>query len=289
MSYDQKVQAARTLLETHNAGIENESDRVDIDKFIACLKSSGGTTEATLGASTWEDLENCGIPRILARQVANLFRAKKEKSEVKYIRPGKAKAMSNKELIERFDPNEPGSAVGEVLDDRAKGKAFLIISEGKVLVEPSLDLLCEIVAGHSPRDIYLVDGIPNAVYAVGEKPDQLVEINPLWTNEELRPNGDCTNINKSWKSVPLRVRQLIYLGRSTGELVLNSTKDAVDYHNAAVLDNAFETFTSYAPKAMMKFKELEDRGELPSLRRKLVSASGRAQDPFHGSGYHKKF
>lgn len=290
MSYDSKIAAVRSLLEQHNSQVSDESQKIEIDDFFDCLKSQGGTTEDALRASTWEDIENCKIPRILARQIASIFRSKDEKEESQgYVKPSKAKAMSNRQLIEAYNPTEPDNPVAKELVRRAKGNQFLVIIDGKVKVSESEDLLAELKLGHEPRETYFVDGVPRPVYKVGERPDNLVDVNPLFPNEVLRPHGDCVNINKSWQSIPMETRQLIFLARENGELRINDLRDAVGIHADAIMDNGFTRIAAYAPKAHQEFIELKERNELPSLKRRLGEMSDSTpNDPFHGSG-HKRY
>lgn len=47
---------------------------IDSEKFIEKLVLYGGVADELLRQCTWEDLENCGLPRLLARKVAAVFR-----------------------------------------------------------------------------------------------------------------------------------------------------------------------------------------------------------------------
>jgi hypothetical protein len=48
---------------------------VDAGKFVGKLQVYGGLADELLRQCTWEDLENCGLPRLLSRKVAKIFRS----------------------------------------------------------------------------------------------------------------------------------------------------------------------------------------------------------------------
>jgi hypothetical protein len=73
MSYDSKIQSARIVIEKHNSNVE-DFHKIDFDKFLENLRNLGGTSEETLRAVSWEDLQECGIPRIMARSLSHIFR-----------------------------------------------------------------------------------------------------------------------------------------------------------------------------------------------------------------------
>lgn len=73
MALNNKLSEIRVILETHNAATIAP---IDIEAFFRNLTNMGGSSEATLIHVTWEDLEACGAPRILARRIALLFQNK---------------------------------------------------------------------------------------------------------------------------------------------------------------------------------------------------------------------
>lgn len=72
-SYDHKVTAAQAIVEEHNSHIDDADSESHLswDDILIKLKKMGGTTEETLREMTWEDIQDCGVPRILARRIAN--------------------------------------------------------------------------------------------------------------------------------------------------------------------------------------------------------------------------
>ena len=291
MSYDDKIRSARDVIAQYNNSVGDEAAKIEADDFVDCFRRAGGVTEAALSACTWEDIENCKVPRLLARQIAAAFREKADNNEKVYIKPSKAKAMSNHDLLEAYDPTEPDSPIARELDARSKGQPFLIIVGQKVIVSASEDLLAELKLGLDPRDTFIWEGVPRPVYKVGDRPDNLVDINPLWTKENLRPNGDCVNINRSWSAVPLRTRQLIFLARENGELKIDDLRDAISVHTDALLDEGFNKIAGYAPQAHVELIALEESGNLPSMKRRLnpVAKTSASNDPFHRGEKHRRY
>lgn len=74
--YSNKLWAAAQIVEEYNTQIEAEGlgKSVDVMGFIGKLQNAGGLADELLRQCTWEDLENCGLPRLMARKVAKVFR-----------------------------------------------------------------------------------------------------------------------------------------------------------------------------------------------------------------------
>ena len=70
------IETLRTKLTTHNEATDDVDCKIDINNVIKKIKQHGGTTEDALRELTWEDLQECGLPKLLARSIANnVFRA----------------------------------------------------------------------------------------------------------------------------------------------------------------------------------------------------------------------
>ena len=288
MLYDAIIASVRSVLETHNSRATNPAHKVDIDSFFNKLSEQGGTTEEALAAASWEDIRKCNVPDILARQICSILRKSPidNSTSSKYISTKGAERLDIADLVAVYDPRDPENPVGKRLSSLSKGKPFIVfLDDGSVDKTASLKLLNELRDGLPPRDKYVVDGLPREVYVVGQRPDNYAEVNPLFPNDVLR-SGECININKSWSPVSLATRQLIYLGRKNGELKVNGLKDAISIHADAISDNGFKTIASYAPKAAIEFKRLQDLGTLPAMKTRVVSNNPvevpRRNDPFGG-------
>jgi hypothetical protein len=290
MSYQQKLTEARALLEQHNSQI-NSATKLDVEKFFQNLANSGGTNDATLAQCTWEDLQEFGLPRLLAKQVASIFRVKEEKVEKPVLKKSKVEAMTVGELISCYDPRTPVSLVTTRLSELMDDKRFIVFNnDGSVNASVSTKLAQEVLDGYPERELYSVDDVPTKTYKIGERPDQSFDENPLYPGRVLRPDGDCDQTNRSWSGVPLEVRQTLYLSvTKTGELKINSINDA---HN--VLDlvvgkedaEAVKTVRRRFAKATALLKELQQQNKAPSLKIFKKVGDSKKNDPF---GVHRSY
>ena len=80
--YSDKLWAACQLVKEYNSqlaatqlpdGVKPRKP-IDSEKFVEKLVLYGGVADELLRQCSWEDLENCGLPRLLARKVAAVFR-----------------------------------------------------------------------------------------------------------------------------------------------------------------------------------------------------------------------
>ena len=81
--YSDKLWAACQLIKEYNdqaastpLPVEVKSRKtIDSEKFVEKVVVYGGVADELLRQCSWEDLEHCGLPRLLARKVAAVFRA----------------------------------------------------------------------------------------------------------------------------------------------------------------------------------------------------------------------
>ncbi len=71
--YEKMIEMTKTIINTHNQNLPPEL-HLNWDEILLKLKKLGGTTSTALQAASWEDVESCGVPRILARQMAKAWR-----------------------------------------------------------------------------------------------------------------------------------------------------------------------------------------------------------------------
>lgn len=279
MTYQTKLARARAILEAVNASSEV---KVDIVAFEKKLQELGAVNDETLVEASWEDLQVCGLPKLIAKQIANEFRTK-EKSE-NHVSAKKANSMSFEELFSAYDPDPVvgPSEVTKKLLEISKGKRCVIfLDSGKVDAAASTTMLqmnlrgLPEVATHRLSDDRVVP-----VYKVGERPvAQEFEVNPVFHNEVLR-SGVCSQTLRSWEPVSHRTRQLVYLAVTrTHELRAQSVTDAhsiLDYITAGE-----GTLSLRTPKAVLLLKELEQRNEAPRLC--TCASVTRSNHPFSSS------
>lgn len=281
MSYQRKLAEARELLVQHNSQI-SENIRIDVEGFFAKLAAAGGTNDASLSQSSWEDLIEFGLPRLLARQVATIFRSKLDEKPV--LKKSQVEMMSVGELIANYDPRNSTSLINRRLSDIFGGKCFVVFNnDGTPNVPASTKLAQELLDGYTQRELYLVNDVPCKTYGVGERPDQSFDENPLYPGRVLRPDGDCDQTNRSWSGVPLEVRQVLYLAvKETKELLINSINVAHDIMDIVVGKDDKEALSLVRrrfSKAAATLKEYQQQSKAPSLKI-FKKAESKSNNPF---------
>lgn len=279
MSHQDKLARAKALIDSHNQQVEDKADRVDSSSFEKKLKALGGTTEDALQECTWEDLEQCGLPRILARKVAEIFRAKSVTVDNTVVSPKRASAMAPLYLIQQYNPNEIDSAITKELLSRSQGKRFVVFNiDGSVNVEESHKLYQEIARRWPEREFITVDGKTCRVFRIGEGKVEMADESPLYPGRILRPDGTDDQLNRSWDGVPLNVRQLIYLAvTKTGEIKVSNTV-AHDILDMALLPDGEQKIRQRCKKSSVLLDELTEQGDAPKL--KINRTAANTQDPF---------
>lgn len=284
-TYQSKLDTAASLIEKHNAAAPT---KVDSSAFLNCIKTNGGTTDDALKLSSWEDLIECGLPKLLARQVAEVFRkseAPAAKAETTYVSEKKAAAMTIKELIEKYDPLESDNPVGKRLVSMSKGQPCIAFKDGEVHVESSEKCVRELREGLAPRDKIAIDGVVYPLFKIGDRPGNALAENPLYPGRALR-GDDCDQTNRSWAGVTDVVRTLLWLAVShTGEIRINSVNDAHNLMDLVVSktpQDAEKLVRSRFGEAHMAYERLKAEGRLPPLK---ISRSGRKNDPFFNKTY----
>jgi hypothetical protein len=285
MTLNSKLAGARAILEAHNNSSSTKS--VDVEAFFTNLTNMGGSSEDTLSAASWEDLEECGAPRILARRIATLFRG--EQPQVQAVQkviledndPDKlAKAMTPAQLLDAYDPKQLKTPVAERLKFHSEGKKFIVFNDdGTIDKEVSLKLLNEL-DDHGEMLTYVEDNDNiRTVYAVGERPDQVASEHPLFPGIALR-NG-ISSIGCDWNQISWKIKKTLYLAvTQTGEIDMGKIHELEVYNlaTAGMIDRR-------CIEAAKLYKEREALENLPSLRVKLGSVkTGKEQkgnNPFN--------
>lgn len=286
MSYNDRIQAAQTLVEQHNEAIGGKDNPgfINSDSFFACIKASGGTSEDRLSSLSHEDILACmpgmqinGVevkPRALAKEIANVFRSNQgAKEEKRPVSGKKADKMTLRELVEALDPEDSSNSVGQRLATISKNQPFIVYLDGRLVdVESTFKLIQEIKGGYPGREDFDVGGTIKKVYRLGDLPENYADENPLYRDRPLRPDGTCDQTGRSWEGVPLAVRQLVRVAMDEGELnvsheVAHNTLDIV------MEKDALKKLRQRYRKAAVQFDELAKTGDLPSLKIPLGGGS----------------
>lgn len=285
MSYDSKIASAREVIEQHNSNVTDS--KVDFDKFLEKLRNMGGSSDEALKAVSWEDLQECGLPRIMARRMSYIFR--QDSGDISgnssaYVSAKKASQLTPKELVERYNPLDVKNAVGKRLRDLSDGKRFVVFYDnGKVNVDATVKLLEDIMRGLEEVETAFVNNRPFPVYKIGERLDAYADENPLYPGRALRSEEQCDQTGRSWSGIDLRIRQLLYIAnKQTKELEVKTVADAGDIMDKVMSqDCTMETLRPRYPKASKLYDELSNIGKLPLLKIKLGgSSTNRSNNPF---------
>jgi len=273
MSYQSRLDAALAAITDHNNSVGESADKIDCDTFVANLKKMGGTSEAALAACTWEDLEHCGIPRILARSISGIFRDRTEPDDD----PVKdAARLKPEELVAKYDLNDPYSPYGKRLKSITHDK-FVIIEDGKINIGASQKELRRIMDGFASRDQINVKGQVLKTYRIGEKPGRCVGEHCIY-GTPLDEDG-CSDKGVAWGSLSLPVQQLLNIAVfDTKELQPNRYEE-FDLFDM-VSGKEFNHLALRYPKAAVKFQELENLGDLPRLAIQMGNGNNEPNNPF---------
>lgn len=296
MGYEEKIARVRAIIVAHNdtfaQAVEggHEVDlkpMVDIPDFLKALQRAGGTSDDGLKACSWEDLEGMGLPRLLARQVAKVFREDDANAKPQVITDKVALGMTPSQLLAAYDPRDADNAVGKRLAVLAKGKRCVVIKDdGSVDVDASVKLLREIRDDEPEREF--VGAPPRKTYRIGERPVEMADENPIYRGRALRRDGTCDQTNRSWDGVSYEVRALLHLAvYETQEVAVRTLDDAHDLMDRAIGEGAEAKLRERYPRASVRFDELKAQGNLPKLKvPRGASANGRRENPF---GQHRQY
>lgn len=283
-NYDDLCAQARMIIDEHNVRVPTP---VDLNEFCSKLRGIGGTTVEALRACSWEDLEGIGVPRLLARQIAAVFRkgvtGDQERDTSAYVSAKKAEKMTIRELLEHYDPNERPSHVTDRLRAISNNRLCIVLQDdGTVDVAASEKLFGELQKGYTEREVYTEEWkAPRTVYCVGAQPAQLVDENPLFPGKALRPEGSCSVTNRSWNNISFRARQIVRIAMELQELRMVFPQDAhpvLDFLEKA--DD--EKINQRLPRAVARYAELQRVDQLPKLK---ITLPKRGETPKHNNPF----
>lgn len=290
MSYESKINLVKQVIENHNQNAE-EKKKVSFEKFLEILQQMGGTTEEALSLCTWEDLETCGLPRLIARQVTqNILRKSDSQMDyqkidssdgIVYISDKKAQQMPIKQLVEYYNPKNAKNAVGRRLKELTSGRRCVVFkTDGKINVDETVKMIDDLANGLAELEMTYVNGVPTNVYKIGDRQDLFADENPLYPGRALRSGGTCDQTGRSWEGVAQNIRQLLYIAvMDTKELKISQLDDAHSALDKAVSQTAESLIISRYPKASLRYQELAKVGKLPILKIKLMGNSGSSDKP----------
>jgi hypothetical protein len=299
MSYPDKLERALALITGHNQAVDSaiaslpqdtitDHSRADLEKtkvnptaFKSKLIGMGAASEAALADCKWEDLTALGVPTLLARQIAGVFRQSSDTAPAASISENKASRMSFEELFARYTPGEDNPITRKLAEQSRKQPVVVFTDEGLVNVPVCVKLLQEVRSGLAGREVYVIENRPRPVYRIGERLDERFDENPLYPGRPLRPDGTCDQTNRSWADVPVRIRQIVFLAVKSRDLVVTHS-EAHNILDIVVSEDAETRLTQRFPKAVMALEEAIRENTAPTLKVKLNRAG--AGKAFGGGG-----
>lgn len=285
MTSQSKLDAARKAL---------EGTSVNVDEFLRKLaeffgyQSSDQISVEDLEAATWEDLQECGLPRGKARLIAtNIFRGEEKPSKEQQVikidvsnDPEKhAVTLTGPQLVDFYDPDNYTNPYGKRLKEITEGRKCLVFNkDGSLNRDITKQLVDELLNQYPEREEVAVDGLPSRVYKIGERPDRYASENPCAPGKPLRPDG-VSDVGCDWGKVPLEVRQLVYLAVKRGDLHADEADVFEKVEGKTFADVAKRPWFR---QAAVEFQEREKLNTLPQLKIRLGSGGivGRPNNPF---------
>jgi len=292
MSVESMFTRIRVILAEHNAAIggAGQPGFVEPSDFESCIKMMGGTNEDRLKRMSYEDILQClphsqtktGVkitPTPLAKDIAAIFRGKDEENETRRPVIGlRAERMTIEELVKAFDPEESTNAVAKRLKEISRGEPFVVFSEGRIVdVVTTTELLKEVKAAYPGRTKIQIGNQIKAVYKIGSLPDAMADENPLYPGRVLRPDGTCDQTGRSWRGIPLGVRQFIRVAVSIGDIKV--TMEAAHSVLDLIMNPNFDEISKLSERyqnAAIEFDRLSKSGGLPKM---VIPMGGNGASP----------
>lgn len=288
-TYNEKLEKVKALFEAYN---QSGVTKLDFKEFVAKLHLAGGVTDDGLRQCRWEDITDFGVPKLLSRQVAEIFRQTPKEKKNKPLKGSTVDSMTVQELLERYCPNEDENLVNIRLLKITKAMPCIIFDDnGNVNVDASVILINEIKDGYPPRTNYVVDGVPRELKAVNQRLDEWLDENPIFAGRALRGKDLlCDVTNRRWDNFNGEVRKIVHIAiHITKEWPITSNQDAHNLldklHEANIANTLDKWLGERFPNAFIKYKKMSNNPSgLPSLKvlRKSVIVN-KANDPFFGS------
>ena len=290
----QKLDSVRAILDGTNVNYETFLKK--LAKLCGYVNEGepdpGKLTDRDLCTARFEDIEDCGVPRIKARQIARRLRGDEDQQPVAPQKvvidlasdPEKhAATLSPVQLVEHYDADNHTNPYGKRLKEITEGRRCIVFNtDGKLNVEITKGLVDEIVnLSYPERNTVTLEDGPAPVYKVGIRPDRYADENPADPGKPLYQNGE-SEAGCLWGPLALDIRQLVNLCIRRGDCDLEEGDlfEKVEGKTFANLSKQPRFRT-----AAVEYQEKKKLGTLPQL--KLVLGEGgkpRGKNNPFGSG-----
>jgi hypothetical protein len=285
MTFTSKLAQLRAAVEAYNASLPANEEAINLTHVEAKLEKMGARTEETLAFMSWDDLQDAGLPKLLAKQVASLLRGESKGDQAEHISAKKADRLTFDELFKAYVPTEDNH-VAKKLKELSGNKRCVVFLPGgtKVDVAASTALLQDLRRGFP--EISVVNGMgssgkPVPIFRVGEVPNDEADENPIYAGRPLRSGETCDQTLRSWSGISHEVRQLVRLALDkTGEARAANVQDAHNLIDLCLQPVAGEKLRARFPRASVLLDELAAKNEAPRLKVKPQGAATNG-DPFY--------
>jgi len=180
-------------------------------------------------------------------------------------------------LLPLYLPAKPNDPVSTALHKRFGDRAVVAFhDDGTVAVTESLEYISSQEQHYPEQTAITVDSKLTKLYAIGVRPNQMVDEDPLFPGQPLRSGHSVVN-NRRWTEITLGCRQMCRLILERGEIDVNNKEAVLRLMERA---KSREALAVTYPEADMDFRERKDHDELPKLKVQLGGTSNKPQNPF---------
>ena len=181
-------------------------------------------------------------------------------------------------LLPLYDPAKASDPVTNVLKKRFGDKKLIAFTDdGKVAIQETLRYISDVEQGYPEAEsgAIMVNGRLTELWAVGTKPERMVEEDPLFPGKPLRDG--CSIVNgRNWSKVDHNTRQFVRVIVDLGHINVDN-RDAV----LRLLERATEkTLGDAYPEAELEYRKLAKKDALPKLKVELGSTATKSNNPF---------
>ena len=186
--------------------------------------------------------------------------------------------LEPEQLIPYYNPTKQ-NIISETLKDKFGSKKVIAFypSSKKVAVEDTINYIVDLQNGLPEENTIEVDGELVRLYPVGKVPNQTVDEDPMFHNQPLKRERSIIN-RINWDGISKPLRQISRIIIDTNEINPN------DKIHVRLLMNdireGMETVKKSFPEAYLKFREMQERNELPKLEISVNDVETKQNNPF---------
>jgi len=241
-------------------------------EWVDAIKAMGGVDDATIRLASYEDLQEIGLPLLLAKRVASIFRGQADVPAMDEAIAGEMmhKPISNwsmSALVEALEPEKALSPAATELKRRVKDAFVVVIgNDGELDKELTLRQIGLVEEGLTPNEYIDTSNGVLQVYKVGFGPHRIKDCCPMHPEQPLI-EGRCIKCQQQWNDVPLLNRQLLFYAT---QLKLVNPEDRPTVANLAEIARKIEGGGDHLcrtyPEARAAMDKDAKMNQLPGLK-----------------------